>query len=624
MALPALPWGAARLMAALAAALVASWIAWGWASPPAPLAADAPPSLFSAGRAMLDVQAIAMRPHPAGSADSARVARYLALRLQQLGFVAEQRSYLADDKTMARLREWSRGEIVPTEIVDVVGVLPGRDRTLPPLLLMAHYDTVWGSPGAPDDTAGVATALEVARVLALRRDRARDVVLLFTDAEETGLNGARAFWDGGGLAARIGLVLNLESRGAGGRTQMFETGAGNGGLIAVYDRTVARPSANSLSAFAYRLMPNNTDFSVPRDRGVAGLNFAFLGRAAYYHSPRATIDRLDPATVQDMGDQVLGVAAALTRAPTLPARTADAVYFDLPGGHLVRYAKGAGWLVVVATAAALAAAWAGLRRRDAARIGEALAGVGLLLWTVAHAYLLLRALNLLSGSGAHPNYYDRLAALPRLEWQAALAGLAVLLAAFSLGVWRRRRFGAVPAILLTLAIIVQGGGGVWLAAIVGVSTGILASRGGARGTGTWWGMTAVLALAALVAQARAPEIAWLIAWPALVATLAVAAAAWLPRPSALPLAIATLGAAVVAASILPVAHLVMLGLGTKMPELLVPFVAILLVAFWPISRMRPSLWAGGAVIALVLTAAIVAKGIRTDPIAPTVPAYSLD
>ena len=51
----------------------------------------------------------------------------------------------------------------------LVGVLPGQDRSLPPILLMAHYDSVPASPGAADDAAGVAAILESVRAIRARR-----------------------------------------------------------------------------------------------------------------------------------------------------------------------------------------------------------------------------------------------------------------------------------------------------------------------------------------------------------------------------------------------------------------------------------------------------------------------
>lgn len=49
---------------------------------------------------------------------------------------------------------------------NVVGRLPGRDRSAPRVLVGAHFDTVPGTPGADDNASGVAVLVETARALA--------------------------------------------------------------------------------------------------------------------------------------------------------------------------------------------------------------------------------------------------------------------------------------------------------------------------------------------------------------------------------------------------------------------------------------------------------------------------
>ena len=58
------------------------------------------------------------------------------------------------------------------------------------IVVAAHHDTVWNSPGADDNGAGIAILMEVARLVA-RDDLRRTVVLAAPDFEEIGLIGAR-------------------------------------------------------------------------------------------------------------------------------------------------------------------------------------------------------------------------------------------------------------------------------------------------------------------------------------------------------------------------------------------------------------------------------------------------
>ena len=69
------------------------------------------------------------------------------------------------------------------EFDNVLGVLPGKDRALPPILLAAHYDTCGPLPGADDNAAAIAIALTLVEPLRAA-GLSRDVVLAFFDAEE--------------------------------------------------------------------------------------------------------------------------------------------------------------------------------------------------------------------------------------------------------------------------------------------------------------------------------------------------------------------------------------------------------------------------------------------------------
>jgi Peptidase family M28 len=76
--------------------------------------------------------------------------------------------------------------------VNLFAERPGTDPKAGSILVGAHYDTVPGSPGADDNATGVATVLEVARVLGAT-STPRTLQLAFFDLEEMGLLGSLAF-----------------------------------------------------------------------------------------------------------------------------------------------------------------------------------------------------------------------------------------------------------------------------------------------------------------------------------------------------------------------------------------------------------------------------------------------
>ncbi|MEQ1641085.1 MAG: M20/M25/M40 family metallo-hydrolase, partial [Novosphingobium sp.] len=247
-----------RLIVALAIGLVLGLYA---TMPPAPLAADAPATRFSAGRAMVDVRIIAARPHPAGSPENAAVRGYIQRRMADLGMETSLDTAPIPAKPLERLNNWSGRKDTSVTMTNVIGILPGRDRTLPAVMLMSHHDTVWGSPGAADDTTGVAASLEVVRAVTAKGQPERDLIVLVTDAEELGLAGARHFFANNPLRSRVGAIINLEARGGGGRANMFQTSRDNGGAMELYATHAAQPAASSLAAFIYSVLPNDTDLT---------------------------------------------------------------------------------------------------------------------------------------------------------------------------------------------------------------------------------------------------------------------------------------------------------------------------------------------------------------------------
>jgi hypothetical protein len=291
-------------IAAMALGLILAAIA---IRPPAPRPSSAPPEVFSAARAMVDVRAIAARAHPTGSPEAARVRRYVADRFRALGLDVSMHAGEGVDDHIPPAPNLA----VAGRVVNVVAVLHGRDPQAPALMIMCHDDSTPNSPGAADDTAGVASALEIARSLKATGPYARDVVFLVTDGEEAGLLGAQAFFAADPLRGHVGEILNMETRGDSGRAAMFETGPHNGALIAAYRQAVAHPSANSLATAIYRLMPNSTDLTRALQAGHTGMNFAFIGDELAYHTPLATPDHLDQGSLQHMGEQVLAMARAL-------------------------------------------------------------------------------------------------------------------------------------------------------------------------------------------------------------------------------------------------------------------------------------------------------------------------
>jgi hypothetical protein len=315
-------------LGAFAVLVVAGW--WGLRVPlPEPEWSNAPATEFSTERAMRHVQAIASRPHPAGSPEAAAARDYVLAQLAVLGIPAEvQRS--------AGL--FQRGMLIHAgHTENVVARLNGTSPG-PAILLACHYDSVALGPGAADDGHAVGVLLETARALKAGPPLKNDVIFLF-DVEETGMTGADAFTRSHPWRNDVKVALNFEARGTSGPDIMFQTSSGNAGLIHEFAEAVPYPVATSLSYEVYKRLPNDTDMSVFKQRGYAGFDFAFIDNVLFYHTPFDDPNHLDPKSVQHAGTNALGLTRRLGNADlqTIAERTGDAVYFSV-GGWFVHYA----------------------------------------------------------------------------------------------------------------------------------------------------------------------------------------------------------------------------------------------------------------------------------------------
>jgi len=298
--------------------------------PPAPVPANAPRTEFSSGRAMLHLSVIARKPHPVGSAEHAQVRDYLVSQLNAMGIHAEVQTTTSVDLRVVPYRAATVNNIVAR----VAGTANSKA-----LMLVGHYDSVPTAPGASDDGSAVAAILETLRALKEGGPLKNDLIVLFSDAEEVGLLGAKAFMDEHPWAKDVGLVLNFEARGNGGAATMFETSGSNGRMIEEFARAAPYPIANSLSYEIYKLLPNDTDLTIFKGDGLAGLNFAFIQGVAHYHTAADNLEVIDERSLQHQGTYALGLTRHFGNLDLAEARSSNAVYFNLFGFTLIHYSS---------------------------------------------------------------------------------------------------------------------------------------------------------------------------------------------------------------------------------------------------------------------------------------------
>ncbi len=323
---------------------------------PAILPADAPAAAFSAERAYATLGRLLGPeiPHPVSSDENAAVRARIRAEFAALG--VKTKAYRA-----FACNAWRGFEVVPcATVTDILAeIVPGEGRAV---ILLAHYDSVPAGPGASDDESGVATVIETARALRARGGRSLHPVLaVLTDGEEAGLLGAQAFLGNPALKARVGAVVNVEARGTRGRSLLFQTSPGDGRLIDLYAGSVPFYATSSLYAEIYRLLPNDTDLTLFIRQGFPAFNFAFSENVADYHTVLDRRQNLSRATLQEQGENMLGIASSLEATDYAALAGANDIYLDLFGAVLPRLP--ASWALPLALAALLLLIGAALRAR---------------------------------------------------------------------------------------------------------------------------------------------------------------------------------------------------------------------------------------------------------------------
>lgn len=417
---------------------LAGWVGSSHRHLPRPVPASAPDSVFSSARALAQLVEVSQRPHPTGSPDQERVLGYLVGRLRSLGLepdVQTTTSYVRDSLTVRA-----------ATVRNVVARVPGSGST-GAILLNAHYDAAPLSPGGADDGVGVATVLETVRA-ALAAPRLRnDLIVLFTDADELGLFGSRAFAASHPWMADVALVLSVQARGGAGPSIPFLTGAENGRLVDALATTHPNTAVSSLG----RALREHAVESAPDDPllrgGLPEVSLVALGGEALQHQTRDTRDRVSEQTLQQGGDQLLTFVRRFGALDLGEGGIAapDQAFFSLPWIGLVHYPT----LLGVAGTLVLVAFWSLLglilKRRRATRRGV-LVGVAWALLVVGSAAAIGRGL-LLFLEGMHPEYGTLLTAFYR-EGPVLLALVALTFACATVWYGVLRRFARQDEMVL--------------------------------------------------------------------------------------------------------------------------------------------------------------------------------
>jgi hypothetical protein len=287
----------------------------------------------------------------------------------------------------------------------------------------------------------------------------------------------------------------------------------------------------------YEKMPNDTDMTESLKAGVPGLNYAIIGRQFDYHSATSTPANLERGSLQDMGTQVLAVAAAAAFASDLPGKAASPIYSNVFGDVLVAYPVWFGWVLILLVAVLLAFAVRWARHSGEFEAADILRGMGALAFGALGSVAALQFARHLTGAGF--GFLEQrflLAQVAPWEWAIMLISLGFLmLSAGDLA--RGRRWMAAVPVVLGLGCSVFGGFDP-----IGAVTGVLAGAIGlfvysTRTTrkGAWAGVLLLGLILSVIVQALFPAASYVLVWPLLLGAVGAAATALSARRGVLPM-----------------------------------------------------------------------------------------
>jgi Zn-dependent M28 family amino/carboxypeptidase len=223
------------------------------------------------------------------------------------------------------------GDPVTFKGVNLAGICRGRGATdNGALVLTAHYDHLGIREqaiyhGADDNASGVAVLLALARQCREAPWR-HDAVFVAFDAEEMGLQGARAF-----VAdlptpkdRTLAININLDMVARADKGELFVAGTSHRPALRPILEPVAAAAKVTLR-FGHDTGGGQDDWTTQSDHRAfhdAGIPFLYFGVEDHpdYHRPTDTADKIDPAVFYRVAVTILDAVTAIDRALPLPSK----------------------------------------------------------------------------------------------------------------------------------------------------------------------------------------------------------------------------------------------------------------------------------------------------------------
>ena len=202
---------------------------------------------------------------------------------------------------------------------NVIADLVGSDPALPPVLVACHLDSWDLATGAIDDAAGCAIVTAAALQASKDGKLARTIRVLWAGTEEMGAYGGRAYAD-----AHAGEPHAVVMESDTGADRVFRAGLQMGAA----NEPLAARIATELARFGITRGPNEAEggadvgpIAAKQKLAVIDLNQDMTRYFDWHHTPDDTLDKIDPAQLQQNVDVWAAVLKILgnTTTPIAPA-----------------------------------------------------------------------------------------------------------------------------------------------------------------------------------------------------------------------------------------------------------------------------------------------------------------
>jgi len=241
----------------------------------------------------------AMQGRATGTAGGEKAREYLKQEIKALDVFDETRAQVFAFSPPGR-NDQPTIELEGTNLIGVIDV--DNDDTTPILIITAHYDhlgirdggTIFN--GADDNASGSAALFAIAQSFAERPPK-HDVALVWLDAEERGLSGARAFVAGDSLVqGRPVFNLNLDMVSQNER-ELYFSGAYHYPVLKTLMEKAAKGTGLTLSFGHDRPEDGPDDWTHQSDHAAfhaAGIPFGYFGVEDHpnYHRASDTYDTI--------------------------------------------------------------------------------------------------------------------------------------------------------------------------------------------------------------------------------------------------------------------------------------------------------------------------------------------